>query len=83
MLPLIKVLEAPPPKPKIPVNDYDTEEEKEEGEPEHVGNVSGHDINVLYFFNQTHTVCSLVPRLSGTQNVHVWRAWYIFYVSMT
>ena len=45
MLPLIKVLEAPPPKAKIPVNDYDTEEEKEEGEPEHVGNVSGHDIN--------------------------------------
>ena len=22
--------------------------------------------------------CSLVPRLSGTQNRHAWRAWYIF-----
>ena len=43
MLPLIKVLEAPPPKPKVPINDDDIEEDKEEGEPEHVGNVSGHD----------------------------------------
>ena len=26
----------------------------------------------------TNAACSLVPRLSGTRNVHAWRAWYIF-----
>ena len=25
---------------------------------------------------------SLVPRFSGTRNVHTWRAWYLFYVSI-
>ena len=25
-----------------------------------------------------YIVISLVPRLSGTRNVHAWRAWYIF-----
>ena len=25
---------------------------------------------------------SLVSRFSGTQNVHAWRAWYLFYVSI-
>ena len=38
MLPLITVLEAPPPKPKTPVYDDDTEEEsQDEKEKENVG----------------------------------------------